>query len=114
MNNDEFEFIRKTCMAYETKLIELMGEDAFHAFATELARDFFAEEICAMPESDFKETILDNFDAITGSDEDYQKLMGNIQNDRDCEHCAHYVKAGIDWYCCESWKCEFKPKGDRT
>lgn len=43
---------------------------------------------------------------------DENEMMGNIQNDRDCEHCAHYVKAGIDWYCCESWECEFKPKGD--
>ena len=45
---------------------------------------------------------------------DENEMMWNIQNDRDCEHCAHYVKAGIGWYCCESWECEFKPKGDRT
>ena len=38
--------------------------------------------------------------------------MKEAENDRDCEHCAHYVKAGLDWFCCESWECEFKPKGD--
>lgn len=112
MSNEEFEMIRKTCMAYEKKLIELMGEDAFHEFATELARGFFADEICGMADGDFKETILDNFDAITGSDEDYQKLMGNIQNDRDCEHCAHCKPSENGIMGCESWECEFKPKGD--
>jgi hypothetical protein len=41
-----------------------------------------------------------------------ESKIKEAENDRDCEHCAHYVKAGLDWYCCESWECEFKPKGD--
>lgn len=111
MSNEEFEMIRKTCMAYEKKLIELMGEDAFHEFATELARGFFADEICGMADGDFKETILDNFDAITGSDEDYQKLMGNIQKShRDCENCAHCIPSGAVSFC-ELPYCDFKPIG---
>lgn len=107
------EQLRRISMAYENKLKELMGEDEFVKFSTEIARELFAEEICGMADGDFKETILDNFDAITGSDEDYQKLMGNIQNDRDCEHCAHCIPAG-EFCACELWDCEFKPKGDES
>ena len=109
MSNNEIEMLMKTCKAYETKLIELMGEDAFHAFATELVREFFADEICQMADGDFKETILDNFDAITGSDADYQDLMANIKP-QDCEHCAHCIPAGSVSFC-ELPECDFEALG---
>lgn len=112
MSNEEIEMMRKTCMAYEAKLIELMGEDAFHAFATELAREFFADAICQMADGEFKETILDNFDAITGSEADYQELMANIKP-QDCEHCAHCIPAGYVSFC-ELPSCDFKSIGGDT
>lgn len=100
MSNEEIEMMRKTCMAYEAKLIELMGEDAFHAFATELAREFFADAICQMADGDFKETILDN-----------QEFM-DIKP-QDCEHCAHCIPAGFVSFC-ELTSCDFKSIGGDT
>ena len=77
---------------YENKLIELMGEEGFNEFASEIARDIFAEEIMNMASSDFKQTILDNFDVITGSEEDYLKFLAerneellNKENEDDNE-----------------------------
>lgn len=110
MTNEEQ--LRRTCIAYEKKLIELMGMDAFMAYSTEIAKDLFAQEICEMPDSDFKEKTLDNFDLITGSAEDFQKLLGNIQKShRDCENCAHCIPAGNVNFC-ELPDCEFKPLGE--
>ena len=65
LSKEETEMILKTCKAYEAKLIELMGKDAFFEFSTEIARDLFADSILGMRESAFKEFCLDNFDAIT-------------------------------------------------
>ena len=114
MSNDEIEMLMKTCKAYETKLIELMGEDAFHAFGIEIAKELFADEICHMADGDFKEEILDNFDAITGSDADYQELMGNIKPQAypngDCENCAHCIPAGAVSFC-ELPQCDFEALG---
>lgn len=109
MSNEEQ--LRRVSMAYEAKLIELMGADAFHEFSTKIAREMFADEICGMADGDFKEAILENFDAITGSDEEYQKLLMMTENIRDCEHCIHHVyySAG-GFYACESWECKFQPK----
>ena len=65
LSKEETEMILKTCKAYEAKLIELMGKDAFIVFSTEIARDLFADSILGMSESPFKEFCLDNFDMIT-------------------------------------------------
>ena len=109
MSNKEIEMLMKTCKAYETKLIELMGEDAFHSFAIEIAKELFADAICQMDDGDFKEEILNNFDAITGSDADYQELMGNIKQG-DCENCAHCIPAGAVSFC-ELPQCDFEALG---
>ncbi len=110
MTNEEQ--LRFCCMAYEKKLIELMGMDAFMEYSRKIARDMFAQEICAMPDSDFKEKTLDNFDLITGSAEDFQKLLGNIQKSpKDCVNCAHCIPAGAVSFC-ELPACEFKPLGE--
>ena len=78
---DEFEVLRKTCMAYEEKLRELMGEDEFVSYSTELAINLFAEQIFDMPDCDFKEMTINHFSEITGSDEDFWRLINGIQND---------------------------------
>ena len=64
------EELRKITMAYEDKLIELMGKKEFHKFSIKLAKELLAEDICNMPDSEFKNFCLDNFDLITKDDED--------------------------------------------
>lgn len=49
----------------EEKLIELMGQEAYTAFAAKIARDAFREEVDGMAESDFKNFIMENFEEIT-------------------------------------------------
>lgn len=108
MSNEEQ--LRRISMVYEKKLIELMGEAEFVEFSKQIARELFAEEICHMADGDFKETILDNFDAITGSDEDYQRLMGNIETKGDCQNCVHCIPAGMVSFC-ECPTCDFEALG---
>ena len=64
------EMLRKVSMAYEAKLKELMGEKAFYKFSKKIAKELFAEDICNMADSEFKEFCLDNFDFITGPEDD--------------------------------------------
>ncbi len=78
----DFDVLRKICTAYEAKLKELLGEDEFHVFAENIAKELFAEEICAMADGEFKDMILDNFDAITGTPDEYQDLLDDIQRDK--------------------------------
>ncbi len=66
LSDEEIDQILKICEAYEAKLIELMGEDGFFKFSTQIAKELFADSIMGMADSDFKEFCLDNFDAITG------------------------------------------------
>lgn len=75
------ERLNKVCMAYEDKLKELMTETEFKEFSTELAKELFAEELCDMADGEFKVMILEHFDDITGTDEDYQDLLDELQDD---------------------------------
>ena len=52
-------------MEMEKKLRELMGAEAYTAFAAKIAREAFRREVEAMADSDFKRYILDHFDEIT-------------------------------------------------
>ena len=49
----------------ESKLIELMGQKEYAAFAIEIAREGFREEVNGMADSEFKDFIEENFDEIT-------------------------------------------------
>lgn len=51
--------------AYEQKLRELMGDEAYLQFAKSVAQKGVRKEIEAMPDSDFKRFCLDNFDEVT-------------------------------------------------
>lgn len=51
--------------AMESKLIELMGREAYAKFAAEIAREGFRKEVEGMADGDFKNFIMDNFDNIT-------------------------------------------------
>ena len=44
----------------------------------------------------------------------YEEGKNERPHDRDCEHCAHCIPAENGIMGCESWECEFKPKGDES
>ena len=76
MNSEEV--LRKTCMAYEAKLKELMGEAAFKSFAEGVAKDLIMEDIQGIQDDKFREFCLDNFDKITGTSDDFSQLLGEF------------------------------------
>lgn len=49
----------------EEKLIELMGQEAYAEFSTEIARKGFRAEIEEMAEGEFKNFCIEYFDDIT-------------------------------------------------
>ena len=55
---------------FEEKLKELMGEEEYAKFSTEVAKEAFFAELTDMPEGDFKDFCLDNFNMITGGLDD--------------------------------------------
>lgn len=63
--NGKLEQMRKIIIAYEEKLAQLMGPEAFGEFAVEVGRMLLLEEVERMPEGDFRELVLKHFDEIT-------------------------------------------------
>lgn len=52
--------------AYENKLIEIMGMEAFGEWVLEASKDLFRQEVESMQDCDAKEYILEHFDEVTG------------------------------------------------
>ena len=50
---------------YEQKLVELLGEDGFEEFCTEVARQMFMAEIIGMKNGEFKTFCLEHFEEVT-------------------------------------------------
>lgn len=73
----DYDFLRDCSLKMEEKLKELMGEEEYIEFASEIAKEAFKKELEGMADSEFKRTILEPevFDAITGSQEDYLNLL---------------------------------------
>ena len=73
----EYDTLRETALKMEEKLKELMGEEEYLEFASEIAKEAFRKELEGMADSEFKRTILEPevFDAVTGSQEDYLNLL---------------------------------------
>lgn len=70
----------------EDKLRELMGEEEFHKFSVELAKESFRKEVEGMADSDFKRFVTANFDDITAeSDKPYVSLADALYVARESE-----------------------------
>lgn len=54
-----------TMKRMEDKLRELMGDEEYHKFSTELAKEAFRKEVEDMEDSEFKRFVTANFDDIT-------------------------------------------------
>lgn len=49
----------------EEKLIELLGTKEYYTWSSEIAKKLFREDIEEMPDSEFKDFLMDNFVIIT-------------------------------------------------
>lgn len=63
----ELSKIQTVCKRYESKLIELMGHDAFMVFSKEIAKDLFFASVNEIKDPDFRNFCLDNFDRFTSN-----------------------------------------------
>lgn len=75
---DEVTRLMQIIKLYEDKLKELMPEAEFRAFIEQTARATFLSEVMAMPDGEFKQTIIDNWSAITAPVE----IDGGLNNDK--------------------------------
>lgn len=71
---EKCEYLEKTlhqvnavCKLYENKIIELMGKEDASKYIKMVAQELFRTEIINMPESDFKDFLIENFEEITGT-----------------------------------------------
>lgn len=64
---------------YEEKLKEYMTPEEFSEFTTQVAKESFFSELTRLPDGAFKDFAIDNFQHITGSNEDFIKWMMESQ-----------------------------------
>lgn len=62
---DENSMMHDISVEYEKKLKEVMGKEAFYEWATWLGKELWRRQVERMPDSEFKQFTLDNFDKIT-------------------------------------------------
>ena len=96
---------------YEEKLKELMTEEEYFEFSKSVAKEAFFNELSRLPEGDFKDFALDNFQHITAEPDEFLEWMAGMEEDkRDCENCKNYKTLSSDSpikSCCK-WECEFE------
>ena len=76
----ELEMLRRICTAYEDELRKRMLPEDFDEFTSRIARVIFAEDIINMEDSDFKECCLNNFKKLTGTEDDFRKLLSEFDD----------------------------------
>ena len=63
-------YMRDGMNMYEAKLKELMDEQSFYKFVTEVARKTFRNEVEDMADGEFKRFVMEHWSEIVGGDED--------------------------------------------
>lgn len=71
----DLEMLRRVCLAYEDELKKRMSSDEFKSFSANIAKTLLAEDVIGMADGEFKETCLNNFKALTGSDDEFLRFM---------------------------------------
>lgn len=60
----------RTLKLYEKKLQEIMSKEEFEAFSTEVAKKVFRQSVEELHNEEFKQFVFDNWDYITGADDE--------------------------------------------
>ena len=61
--------LQLVCQIQERKLKELMNANTYDEWETELAKELFFNHVTNLPDSDFKDFVLDHFKEIVGDEE---------------------------------------------
>lgn len=68
---------------YEEELKHYMSEEEYNDFAEQVAKSCFLKSVKRIHNKSFRKNILDNFDVITGSDEEFEKALNELKKKRD-------------------------------
>lgn len=68
---------------YEEELKHYMSEEEYNEFAEQVAKSCFLKSVKRIHNKPFRKTILDNFDVITGSDDEFEKALNELKKKRD-------------------------------
>lgn len=60
---------------HEKELKKRMTPEEFDKYSEDIAKHLFTDWVSNIPNSDFKQFCLDNFEIITGSEEEFNKAM---------------------------------------
>lgn len=67
-----FEALKYVANAYEAKLRELMSEEDFDVFSSQVAIDMIVEDAHNANDQDFQKALFDFIDKLEGDDNDVQ------------------------------------------
>lgn len=70
---------------YEEELKHYMSEEEYMKFSDLVAKSVFLKSVKRIKNKSFRKTILDNFDAITGSDAEFEKALYELKKKRNDE-----------------------------
>lgn len=62
---------------HEKELKKRMTPEEYQSYSEDIAKHLFTDWVSSMPNSDFKQFCLDNFEIITGSEEEFNRAMQN-------------------------------------
>ena len=68
---------------YDEELKHYMTEEEYNDFAEQVAKSCFLKSVKRIRNKSFRKTILDNFDVITGSDDEFEKALNELKKKRD-------------------------------
>ena len=66
----------------ENKLTELMGKEDYGKWSREVAVEAFRRDVEKWPDGEFKQFCLDNFEIITGDDEQYVEWLRSMSDEQ--------------------------------
>ena len=72
-------------LMYEEELKHYMSEEEYNEFAEQVAKSCFLKSVKRIHNKSFRKHILDNFDVITGSDDEFEKALNELKKKRDGE-----------------------------
>lgn len=68
---------------YEEELKHYMTEEEYMEFSEQVAKSCFLKSVKRIHNKSLRKTILDNFDVITSSDDEFEKALNELKKKRN-------------------------------
>lgn len=70
---------------YEEELKHYMSEEEYMEFSEQVAKRCFLKSVKRIPNKEFKHFIMENFDTITSSDDEFEKALKELKKKRGAD-----------------------------